>query len=127
MDMQVKTDDVESAVKVDALENNPEYDVLLRQIEELKEKANKMRSEQVADVIAKVKDMIVKYDLTAYDLGLSGSQKGDPGSTTRPTIHVAIKYRDGDNTWTGRGKKPHWVKAIVDSGDDLNKFLVPKN
>ncbi|QEL54466.1 H-NS histone family protein [Chromobacterium paludis] len=40
---------------------------------------------------------------------------------------VEAKYRDPKNpeqTWTGRGRKPAWVQAWVDSGKSLEDLMI---
>ncbi|NCV86322.1 MAG: H-NS histone family protein, partial [Oxalobacteraceae bacterium] len=45
-------------------------------------------------------------------------------STTRPP--VLPKYRDevSGQTWTGRGKPPLWLKAMLDQGKTKEDFLI---
>lgn len=53
-----------------------------------------------------------------------GRSKGDKPATRRP---VAIKYRDpenAENTWTGRGMKPRWIRDRLDAGAKIEDFLV---
>lgn len=40
---------------------------------------------------------------------------------------VAIKYRDpnnAQNTWTGRGRQPKWVKAFLGTGKTLEDLKI---
>lgn len=37
---------------------------------------------------------------------------------------VAIKYRHGENTWTGRGRAPRWLAAAEKQGAKRESFLV---
>ena len=40
---------------------------------------------------------------------------------------VAAKYANPDNaseTWSGRGRKPHWLAAKLKAGDKQDKFLI---
>ena len=58
--------------------------------------------------------------LSGLDIQLSASgflfaAKGRP---------VAIKYRDGNDTWTGRGNKPRWLVARLAEGKQLADFTV---
>jgi len=58
------------------------------------------------------------------------------GSATRPAAprggrklgKVPPKYRNPDNpkeTWTGRGKQPRWLAALLAKGRDLGEFVIP--
>ena len=41
--------------------------------------------------------------------------------------HARIKYRNPNNpgeTWSGRGKPPHWMQALLDQLRDKDEFLI---
>jgi DNA-binding protein H-NS len=40
----------------------------------------------------------------------------------KPT--VAIKYRDGENQWSGRGSQPRWLRTALEGGKSLQDFAV---
>ena len=45
----------------------------------------------------------------------------------KPLGKVAPKYRNPANTgetWTGRGKQPHWLAAYTGNGRKLDEFLI---
>jgi DNA-binding protein H-NS len=47
--------------------------------------------------------------------------------TRRPYPKVKPKYRNPKNqseTWSGRGKKPHWVRELVKAKRNLNEFAI---
>jgi len=96
------------------------YAEIQKQIVELQKKAEQLRSQERSDAIADVKAKIKTYGLTASELGLSGSTRKP--AKAKPNA----KYRDGKgNTWSGgRGRKPQWVKDILTSGQDIEKFAV---
>jgi DNA-binding protein H-NS len=36
-----------------------------------------------------------------------------------------VKYRDeAGNEWSGKGRKPAWVQAIEEAGDDIERFRI---
>ena len=39
---------------------------------------------------------------------------------------VSVKYSDGQNTWTGRGRTPLWVKSFLETGGELASLEVGK-
>ena len=46
-----------------------------------------------------------------------------------PVKRIPPKYRNPDNpqqTWTGRGNAPHWVKEFLAAGGDLDDCLIDK-
>ncbi len=39
-------------------------------------------------------------------------------------IKLPVKYARGNDMWTGRGRKPLWVKALEASGESLEAYRV---
>ncbi len=39
---------------------------------------------------------------------------------------VSVKFRDGDRTWTGRGRLPTWLSQMEAEGRKRDEFLVDK-
>jgi DNA-binding protein H-NS len=115
------------------------YAEVSAQIEALKEQAEELRKKELAEVVAKIKDAIKHYGLTAKDLGVSTSPRksasapnrngrvlsgkrggrGKRKSTTRP-----VKFKDDQgNTWGGLGKRPDWFKAALAAGKTPEDLL----
>jgi DNA-binding protein H-NS len=96
-----------------------------KQIAALEKKAQDLLKRESASAIAKAKEIIAAYGLTAQDLGLSGaatkgSSKATAGRKPRKakgqkTSGVPM-YRDPETqkTWTGRGKPPTWIAGVAD-------------
>ena|ERR1700752_2632049 len=52
-----------------------------------------------------------------------------PVSGRRPYPQVSPKYRNPDQpseTWAGRGKRPRWLVAQLDSGKRIDDFRIKK-
>ncbi len=50
-------------------------------------------------------------------------------ANAKPTVKVAPKYRNPKNaeqTWTGRGRKPKWVEAHLNTGKKLTSLAIKK-
>ena len=101
------------------------------QIAELQKKAEALKAKEAAGVVARIKEAIAHYGLTAADLGFSGQAtkgvktvKSTTQVTARKTRKKAakkpagvIRYRDEvGNAWTGHGKRPRWYLAALESG-----------
>lgn len=93
------------------------YDEIQEEIQRLKEQADAIRQKEITGVIEKIRVQIDKYGLTAEDLGLAARRR-------RP--RAAPKYRSpkGDKTWSGRGRRPNWVKAYTDAGGKLEELEI---
>jgi DNA-binding protein H-NS len=75
------------------------------------------------------KDFLARVKAEAASLGLElpeefgGAARGR--SSSKPAKGaVAVKYRDGENTWTGRGRTPRWLTAHEAAGRSKDEFLV---
>jgi DNA-binding protein H-NS len=114
-----------------------------KQIEALEREAESLRKKEAAGVIARIKEAIAHYHLSAQDLGLASEPRGRRGvarGSRRPrpegrqlsngTLAKAtgaprrraggVQYKDdAGNTWSGRGRRPEWLKAALQSGKSL--------
>lgn len=100
-----------------------ELEKIKQQIAELTQKANELQLQKKSAVLEEVKAKIKTYGLTARDLGLVEVVVSQPVAT-KTKKPVAIKYRHGDNTWTGRGMKPKWIVKYVEDGGKLEDITV---
>lgn len=79
--------------------------------------ARKVKEQALQEIIEFAKQRGLSLD----ELGFSASKKSQ-GS--KP---VASKYRNPEDTsmtWTGRGKRPKWVQAALDSGKTLDDLMI---
>jgi DNA-binding protein H-NS len=76
------------------------------------------------------KDFVTRVKAEAASLGLElpeefgGKTARGRGSPKPRRGTVAVKYRDGENTWTGRGRMPRWLTAHEAAGRSKEEFLV---
>lgn len=92
-----------------------------KQILALQAEADKLISEERGKAIAEVKAKIAEFGLTAKDLGLGevkpAARKGK-GS-------LPAKYFGPDGQgWSGRGRKPEWIKTALAEGKSLDQFKI---
>ena len=72
--------------------------------------------------LCNIKAKIKLYGITAKELGFGTSSVSIETTSTRSP--VAIKYRHGDNTWTGRGRQPLWVVDYLSNGGKIDELKV---
>jgi DNA-binding protein H-NS len=94
------------------------------ELEELLSNAEKaLRSRQRSrrkEIITQIKELAASIDM-AVELHPATEQ------AVHKVNKVAIKYRDPENhnnTWTGRGVMPVWMRNQIESGRDRSEFLV---
>jgi DNA-binding protein H-NS len=108
------------------------YAQIQKQIQTLQREADKLKRKEVDEVIARIKDAISVYGLSASDLGLAGSpgrQRKAAAQTrkkaSKSKYSPAVKFRDeSGNTWVGRGPRPQWLRSALDAGKSLQDFAV---
>jgi DNA-binding protein H-NS len=72
------------------------------------------------EIIAQIKELATSIDMTVE---LHPIEK----QTERKVNKVAIQYRDPNNhnnTWTGRGVMPVWLRELIQSGRDRSEFKI---
>ena len=101
---------------------------LLQQSEALRRQAEDLKRTEIPGVVARMKEAIAYYGLTARDLGFGAPGSSKVESTKPPKKKAAkkapqgkrpgtIKYRDAaGNAWTGVGRKPNWFVAALAAG-----------
>lgn len=107
---------------------------LIKRSEELRRQAEEMMRKETPDVIARIKEAISHYGLTAADLGLGGAggagaggaakaapkvpvKRAGPRQQSKPRRSAAVTYRDDQgHSWSGFGPKPRWLKEALAKG-----------
>lgn len=94
------------------------YKELLQQRETLERAIAQARQNEITSAVAKVRELVAEYGLTAQDIFTGRTAKT---GTAKTTSKVAAKYRDPatGQTWTGRGKAPKWIE-----GKDRAPFVI---
>ena len=109
------------------------YAQIQKQIQALSREAEQVKRKEVDGVVARIKEAIAVYGLTASDLGLTGARVSkvvlgkNPGKKTGAKSKGAavVKFRDeAGNTWVGRGPRPHWLRDALAGGKKLEDYAV---
>lgn len=95
-----------------------ELEEIHKQIEELKCKAIEIAKKDRGPVIENMKKNIFRYGISANELGFS--------EKSAPVVKrvVPIKYKLGNETWSGRGPRPKLIRDYVKDGKDIKDLLV---
>jgi DNA-binding protein H-NS len=114
------------------------YAQIVKQIETLKQEADRLRRQEIEGVVARIREAIEHYGLTAEDLGLA-PKSGRPAKAAGPAAAKtrrkpartktakarAVKFRDeAGRTWGGIGKRPQWLRDALAAGKTLQDFAV---
>ena len=111
------------------------YAQVVKQIESLKQEAEKLRRSEIDGVIARIRGAITFYNLSAADLGL-GLKAKSPGKAAAPATRKkrkgaavkspkVVKFRnESGGAWGGIGKRPQWLRDALAAGKQLSDFAV---
>ena len=93
------------------------YKELQEQIALLKDEAAVARKAGIKESISAIREQLAIYDIALEELV---GALGKPLKTRTANTTLAPKYRDPNSskTWTGRGRRPLWVKG------DLSDYLI---
>jgi len=99
------------------------------QIDALQEQANLIKNREKDGIISELREKIKTYDLTAADLGLYVPEIPVVRRAQRGAKFVSKpepKYRDAHgNEWSGgRGRRPQWVIAAIEAGEDIENYRI---
>jgi len=98
----------------------------LHELAELVQKAEKALAEKKKserkNVIAQIKELADSIGVT-----VTVHESGVKTVSSRKGSKVAPKYRNpsnSDQTWTGRGVTPRWLREFINKGRKLEDFLI---
>lgn len=105
------------------------YEQLIKQIDTLSREADKLKRKEREGVIARMKDAITIYDITAADLGLTPSKAKGKAAGARKvgkskSARMARFRDEAGNIWVGRGPRPQWLRDALAAGKSLADFAV---
>lgn len=94
-----------------------------KDLEELRDRIDDViadvRSEEKKQALQKVQEVASEFGFSLDELVNSSPKKKK--ATAEP------KYRNPDNpdqTWSGLGRKPAWVKSLLEKGVDMDKHRI---
>jgi DNA-binding protein H-NS len=103
---------ISQSKNTERLMNKPSIPEMEKQIEDLRMQIALRREELKGQAIDKIEGILREYKFSLEDLfPVTAEQKiGDK----RISAKIPIKYSNGKDTWTGRGRVPLWVKKLLD-------------
>lgn len=94
-------------------------------------------TKQLAEMIPVIEKLIKKKEKAEKDslrqkMALLAAENGftideilGKGKTkVKRTVKAKYKNPDNDQTWSGRGRKPKWVVALVENGGDIESCAI---
>ncbi|MCF8383759.1 MAG: H-NS histone family protein [Chlorobium sp.] len=90
---------------------------LQAQVAAIQKQINEQKAASKREVIADIISRMNESGISINDI----QRKIAPVKAKRPKI---IKYRLEDKTWSGKGKKPKWVKDIEERGGSVDDYRI---
>lgn len=106
------------------------YQRALADLEERAREVERLRKEEIAQVVDDIKNKMRLYNLTIKDLGYDFPVGGDTKDrgTKDGRSSVVPKYRGPNGEeWAGRGKTPGWLTKLIAEGRSIDEFLIKKD
>lgn len=73
---------------------------------------------------AEMKAVAEKYGVSLHEI-VANQGKSTAKNGTQNKIPPKFRHPEDDNkTWTGRGRRPHWVQDWLDEGGDLEDLRI---
>lgn len=96
------------------------YKELQDQIAKLQAEAEKVRKQEIADVIVDIKKKMAEYGISLADLGGGKGRKKSGGGASPAKFRNPVT----GETWTGKGRRPNWIVDAENQGKSTNDFLI---
>ncbi len=94
-------------------------------IERARREIERQQDDRLYDVKAQIESLASSVGMSVPDL-MSLEPKRRRGAAKMAGERI-VKYRNdanADETWSGRGKRPRWLQAAIESGRKLEEFAV---
>jgi DNA-binding protein H-NS len=88
----------------------------------LHERVTSILADKIGEEKARLEERLRRLEIAHSAIG--------PNRPRRAYPKVLPKYQNPKNnaeTWSGRGKQPHWVKAQLRTGEKLEHFLIARS
>lgn len=92
------------------------YKELQAKIAALQSQAEESRMAELDGAIQQIKAIMQEFEITIDDLQESKGRGKKNAKSSKPRD---VQFRDGENTWSGRGRMPGWL-----AGKDKEQFRV---
>ncbi|WP_261521716.1 H-NS histone family protein [Burkholderia multivorans] len=100
------------------------YLELKAQAAKLLEQAEELRKQEMAAVVADMKEKIAQYGITAKDLGLTAAAMPTKKSG-EASVSTVVKFKGPNGEpWSGMGRQPQWLKDALAEGKKKEDFAV---
>jgi DNA-binding protein H-NS len=100
------------------------YSELMAQAKALMAQAEQARKEELAAVIADIKDKMKQYSITVADLGAASSGAAKRNGKSKSAAPAKYRGPNGELWSGGPGRKPKWVLEALAAGKSLDEFLI---
>lgn len=112
---------------------NSDLEKSLQNIAEKEAKIAEEKAQVKQQAINEINALVALLGIKSSEINWGSSKKAaaikpiEGNSNRKVRGSVPPKYRSASGeTWTGRGKKPHWVQTLEQEGGNLDDYLIEK-
>lgn len=95
-------------------------DELQQKISALQKERDDLLEREREEAIDQINSLIRTYGIKASQLNFGGATR----TATFAKAKVPMKYKLGNEAWSGRGRQPKWVADHLAKGGKLDELLV---
>ncbi|WP_336151778.1 H-NS histone family protein [Acinetobacter ursingii] len=103
-------------------------DLTVEELQNLQQEAKQLietkKEENITQAYEQILNIAELVGFTVPDL-LAWGQQRTKVKTRKPVLPRYMSKTNVNDTWTGRGKRPHWLVAEINKGAKLEDFLIP--
>ena len=105
------------------LKTTTDFENALAEIEQVNRELEEKKKTAAKAALKRVQELVTMFGITADQIKFGPAVK-----KTRKISPVEPKYKNpvGEETWTGRGKKPTWFVNALDAGISEEEMLIVK-
>ncbi len=100
------------------------YAELMKQAQALMAQAELKRKEELANVIAEIKEKMKQFGISAADLGGGGTKSAGKPKASKSAAPAKFKGPNGELWAGGPGRKPEWVRAVIAAGKSIEDYRI---
>ena len=100
----------------------PELQKILEEIEDLQNQIKAKQEQARTLAVDEAQRLISVLQINPTELKFTKEEK--PARPRRGVAAPKFRSPDGLNQWSGRGRQPNWLSALVESGHTIEEYLI---
>ena len=95
----------------------------MKEAQAIQAQAEQVRQQEITGVIQQIRTMATQYGLGAEDI-FGGRKTRVAKNTSGAPTTSGYRCPTSKAIWSGRGRRPQWIKDAMAAGTDIEQFKV---